>query len=313
MNISDLEQLIPTYVGPGQAKGNIVFRNGRVVANGVVLDGEGEDNVLQPTDWLSKVAVGSRCVVAILPGMRALVMGALGGGVSQGELDVGGDAYIDGSLETTGALDVGGDADITGSLKFGLENLSTHDLNDVTRGGFYRQGLTANATPEKNYPFRAAGLLEVFASGNMVWQRYTLYDNLGGSAGVYNRRRYNTTWSGWEELQKAAEPVSTALTLKNGWQTYGTGYQSPEYEVFPDGHVQLHGMIKPGTKTNNTVVATVPATLAPSNRRVFVVGAGQLGAARVDVNATGEIILAVFGAVADAEKVSWLSLETISW
>lgn len=196
MNISDLEQLIPTYVGPGQAKGNIVFRNGRVVAGGVVLDGEGEDNVLQPTDWLSKVAVGSRCVVAILPGMRALVMGALGGGVG---------------------------------------------------------------------------------------------------------------------VQKVTAPVVTSLTLKNGWTGYGSGYRYPEYEVFPDGRVQLHGMIAPGTKTSNTVIATVPASLAPSRRQVYIVGAGQLGAGRVDVTPTGEIILATFGAVADTEKISWLSLEAISW
>lgn len=301
MNISDLEQLIPTYVGPGQAKGNIVFRNGRVVEGGVVLDGEGEDNVLQPTDWLSKVAVGSRCVVAILPGMRALVMGALGGGVSQGELDVDGDTYISGNT------------DIAGSLKFGLESLSTQNLNDVTRGGFYRQNMTVNATSERNYPYRAAGLLEVFESGNMVWQRYTLYNNTGGGAGVYNRRRYDGTWYGWEELRKVAEPVVSALTLKNGWTGYGGGYRYPEYEVFPDGRVQLHGMVTPGTKANNTVIATVPVALAPSRRQVYVVGAGQLGAGRVDVTATGDIVLSVFGAVADAEKVSWLSLETISW
>lgn len=313
MNISDLEQLIPTYVGPGQAKGNIVFRNGRVVEGGVVLDGEGEDNVLQPTDWLSKVAVGSRCVVAILPGMRALVMGALGGGVGQGELDVDGDAHIDGALETTGALGVGGDADISGSLKFGLENLSTQNLNDVTRGGFYRQGLNANTSSARNYPANYAGLLEVFESGNMVWQRYTLYNNFGDGAGVYNRRRYDGTWYGWEEVQKVAAPVVSALTLKNGWTGYGGGYRYPEYEVFPDGRVQLHGMVTPGTKANNTVIATVPAALAPSRRHVFIVGAGQLGAGRVDVTATGDIVLSVFGAVAEAQQISWLSLETVSW
>ena len=110
-----------------------------------------------------------------------------------------------------------------------------------------------------------------------------------------------------------AGTASTALPLRNGWQAYGTGYQAPQYEVFPDGRVQLHGMIKPGTKANNTVIAKVPASLAPSNRRVFVVGAGVLGAARVDVNADGEILLAVFGVMSDAEKITWLSLETVSW
>ena len=140
------------------------------------------------TESLVNAEVGQRVLVRFYSGTRATIMGVLGGG--QGELDVGGDAYI------------GGNTDIAGSLKFDLEYLSTRDLNDITRGGFYRQNLTADALASRNYPFRAAGLLEVFASGNMAWQRYTLYNNSSSGSGVYVRRKYENTWYEWEESQK---------------------------------------------------------------------------------------------------------------
>lgn len=160
--------------------------------------------------------------IAIPSGQVSLSVGKTGIGAGkiweQGALDVGGDAYVSGNL------------DVSGSLKFGIHNLTTQNLNDITRGGFYRQGNSAYATTARNYPTLVAGLLEVFESSNMIWQRYTRYNNAGYSAGVYNRRKYNDIWYDWEGTalyenyrESLPDPNSTwsgglsYYQVKNGW------------------------------------------------------------------------------------------------
>ena len=82
---------------------------------------------------------------------------------------------------------------------------STENLNDLVpsnnRSQSYGQALTANASLERNYPVDRAGMLEAFSnhSGNMVWQRYTVYGSEAYFA-VYVRGKYNTLWTAWKKL-----------------------------------------------------------------------------------------------------------------
>ncbi|QWY81929.1 minor tail protein [Arthrobacter phage Sicarius2] len=73
---------------------------------------------------------------------------------------------------------------------------SAVDLNTYTSAGFYHQGANNSAAAGTNYPVALAGLLEVFTSGSMVYQRYTAYN----SGIIYTRSKYSTTWYGWKEL-----------------------------------------------------------------------------------------------------------------
>lgn len=171
---------------------NSTTRSGSIpspLGSNAILVTNSYDIVVTVTDSLG-VSTAKR--IAIPSGQVSLSVGKLGIGVGkvwqQGALDVSGNTYIDGNL------------DVSGSLKFGLENLTTQNLNDITRGGFYRQSASANASFARNYPATVAGLLEVFESSNMIWQRYTLYSSSGNASGVYNRRRYNGTWYKWEQL-----------------------------------------------------------------------------------------------------------------
>ena len=143
MKSNNFEWLLPTPV-----KGDS-WRWGRYVGPLQVEFSPG--TVTWVTESLVNPEVGQRVLVRFYSGTRATIMGVLGG-IGQG------------------------------GLKFGLENLTTQNLNDITRGGFYRQALSANALSNRNYPVGLAGLLEVFENGNMLWQRYTRYNNNGNGS-----------------------------------------------------------------------------------------------------------------------------------
>jgi hypothetical protein len=86
------------------------------------------------------------------------------------------------------------------------------DLNSITTPGIYHQPTNANAAAGSDYPVAQAGMLEVYASSSMVYQRYTVYAT--GTPSVYVRTCYNSTWGSWNQ-------VAYAATLGN--------YQSRQY------------------------------------------------------------------------------------
>jgi hypothetical protein len=59
--------------------------------------------------------------------------------------------------------------------------------------------------------------------------------------------------------------TSLVPTLANGWLTYGNPpWALPEYFVDSDGRLHIDGLVKNGTTTDNTVIATLPSGLTPS-------------------------------------------------
>ena len=72
------------------------------------------------------------------------------------------------------------------------------DFNTFTTTGVWHQSNYTNARASTNGPSGNPGLLEVFSSAGMTYQRYTAYR--GG--GVYSRDYYSYVgeWSPWREL-----------------------------------------------------------------------------------------------------------------
>ena len=72
------------------------------------------------------------------------------------------------------------------------------DFNSFTSTGVWHQSSYNNARASTNGASVNPGLLEVFSSAGLVYQRYTVYR--GG--GVYARDyyAYADTWSPWQKL-----------------------------------------------------------------------------------------------------------------
>jgi len=102
---------------------------------------------------------------------------------------------------------------------------------------------------------------------------------------------YPSTSSGW-----------TNLSLQNGWINYGSAtHSTAQYIKAADGLVTVKGLIKNGTTTNGTVIATLPAGYRPKERAiVHCVANGAYG--RIDIQANGDI-------VANGVSATWTSIE----
>ncbi len=137
-----------------------------------------------------------------------------------------------------------------------------------------------------------------------------VFGYLGTSNGAYNVEAKGNPATGWLSVTNMFYPGSytgwTNLTLQNAWVWYGTIYTTPQYTKAADGIVSLKGLIKSGTATSGTVLATLPAGYRPKER--LLLGVVNNGAyARVDILANGNVIAG--GAVSNI----WLSLDGINF
>jgi hypothetical protein len=103
----------------------------------------------------------------------------------------------------------------------------------------------------------------------------------------------------------ALEPVSTTLTLVNGWLNFGSAFASAS-AVRQGRLVQVVGLIRLGTTTAGTVLTTLPVGWRPSSNIVCTCWC-QNGTARVDVNSTGQVVLGG-ELTAGANPATYLSL-----
>lgn len=108
-------------------------------------------------------------------------------------------------------------------------SLNTEDLNVLKgdKSGFYYQSMSANATPERNYPTNMAGCLLVQRSGandpKSCVQTYTAYGNgrrwirwLGNAA--------TGTWSQWYELYNSgSSPTFSGVVAGSSVEARGDG------------------------------------------------------------------------------------------
>lgn len=143
------------------------------------------------------------------------------------------------------------------------------------------------------YSARGAGHFSV--TGNSVMAKGDV--NVSSAWTSVNALFYSTT----------STATWTALPMQNGWGWYGYSYQPPEYTKAADGIVTLRGLLRGGTATNGTVIATLPAGYRPSAVEIFDVASTDGNWGRVDVYPTGEVI------VREYINPTWVGLESISF
>lgn len=99
----------------------------------------------------------------------------------------------------------------------------------------------------------------------------------------------------------------TALTFQNGWSNLGAPYGNAQVIVEPTGVVRIGGVVNGGTKTDGTVMTTLPAGARPQKDMIFPVGNGSGGTVtnpNIRIRTTGNI--EIFGmAAATSGAHSW--------
>lgn len=70
----------------------------------------------------------------------------------------------------------------------------------------------------------------------------------------------------------------TGVTFQNGWSNFGTGYSTCAYGLTPAGNLRLRGLALGGTKTDGTVIASLPVGFRPATDKIVPVATGTSGA-----------------------------------
>ncbi len=115
--------------------------------------------------------------------------------------------------------------------------------------------------------------------------------------------------SSWMSTQTMYYPATyknwTNLTLQNSWAAYGGSYSTPQYTKAADRLVTLKGLIKSGTTTAGTIIATLPEGYRPS-ATVLYTGVSVNAYCRIDIDSSGNIIF-------QTGSNTWLSLDNITF
>lgn len=181
------------------------------------------------------------------------------------------------------------------------DNLGRVHTQGLITGGSTAAGTVmftmADAVPQylnvATYSARGAGHFSV--TGNSVVAKADT--NVSSSWTSVNALLYSTT----------AAAIWTALPTQNGWGWYGYSYQTPQYTKAADDIVTLRGLLRGGTATNGTVIATLPAGYRPSAVEIFDVASTDGNWGRVDVFPNGDVV------VRDFINPTWVALESISF
>lgn len=194
------------------------------------------------------------------------------------------------SFPTTGASWT----DLTGSngwVNYGSPYSSVKATKD-SNGKAYLQGLSRNGTATSGT--LAYTLPSGYTSDN------NLYPTLAGGttasalgvqgSGIYARAGSNSYWSLQASFHTVAGTTWIAPTLQNSWINYGGSWAEAGYIKSPDGIVALQGLIKSGTVTSGTTIATLPSGYRPAETIICDVTTNPNAYARIDVLPSGAII-----------------------
>lgn len=157
----------------------------------------------------------------------------------------------------------------------------SQDLNTYQTTGLWHQANNASATIPLNYPVAFAGLLQVTAANNMVYQSYMAYN----SGITYVRSNYNGTWYPWRQLADTAAGVSFAGTVSSSQNFAST---SANVVLAGTGGVLY---LRPNGVSNATGQLTVSAAGNVALSGTLAVAGGVVvtsgGEAVVELNSTG--------------------------
>ncbi|XP_068917850.1 mucin-22-like [Tenebrio molitor] len=174
------------------------------------------------------------------------------------------------------------DSTIIGTLPWAqipdIELLTSENLDTLTTTKTYLQNTQNNITDisAQNYPVRNAGLLQVFAAVNFVFQFYTSYS----PNRQYMRRLYSGAWTAWEEQ----------ATVKD------IGDLSSVYAPMTHGHrltdSNLTGTlpVNQGGTGATTQAAARTALAVPSTSIAVTAGAGLSGGGTLAASRTLQVV-----------------------
>lgn len=114
-----------------------------------------------------------------------------------------------------------------------------------------------------------------------------------------NMRWLPNTHTGWSNLCNASHMCS------NGWIFYGSSFTTPQYSKTSDNVVNLKGLLKSGTTTAGTVMATLPANCRPHHRLMYSTASANAHT-RIEIAANGQILFT-------GGSNSWMSLDNITF
>lgn len=136
----------------------------------------------------------------------------------------------------------------------------------------------------------STGEVEAKGGSNCWHSLHTIYYPASrASGGTYNTAACTTQWCN--------------LPLVNSWIYYGSPFSLVEYTKGSDNMVSLKGLIRAGTTTGDTIMATLPSGYRPAQRLLIpIVSSGALG--RLDILPDGTIRFEI-------GNNGWLSLDNI--
>lgn len=169
---------------------------------------------------------------------------------------------------------------------------STVRVTKDTDGKAYLQGLTSGGTNTSStvmYSMPSGYSTDPNLYGILSGSTTTAVIHLSG-LNVLSRGTGSSFWS----LQTGFYPTGSvtwiAPTLQNGWVNYGGSWKTAGYTKSSDGMVTLTGLIKSGTTSNGTVIATLPSGYRPSEIIICDANTNPNAFARVDINPSGTIV-----------------------
>lgn len=100
----------------------------------------------------------------------------------------------------------------------------------------------------------------------------------------------------------------TSLTLLNSWVNHTPAtYSTAQYTKTSDGMVTIKGLIKSGTVTNGTIIATLPAGFRPTKTVLTDTICSGVVFCRLDIDSSGNII------VRAGVSAVWTSMDNITF
>jgi type II secretory pathway pseudopilin PulG len=132
-----------------------------------------------------------------------------------------------------------------------------------------------------------------------------------GSAAIVSKPNVSNSWLSMQAMfypsSTTAHPVAwNNLTLLNGWVNYDVNtYTTASYTKGADGIVSVRGLVKSGTTTTDTVIATLPVGYRPA-QSVLATADTNSTYGRVDIDTSGNIKF-------ESGSNVWFSLDDINF
>jgi len=127
----------------------------------------------------------------------------------------------------------------------------------------------------------------VMANSNSNAFEVMTIDSAGNLANAFTNSNYFSTQATYYPYTYAGW---TNLTLQNGWVNFGSNWDTAQYTKSADGVVTIKGLIKNGTASAGTLVATLPVGYRPLATTIMTLE-GANTYARIDLQPTGQLYI----------------------